>query len=302
MLRSMLLIRRFEESLRARKDVGFQLFSSGEEAVSVGVCAGLRSEDQLLCSGRSIGPALARGVSASRVMAEALGREGGPCGGRGGRGHLAATDNGFFGAHAVVGGNLTIAAGVALALQVKGAGVVVCMFGDGACGAGALHETLNMAAVWRLPLLFVCNNNQYSISTPRSAVLAARSLSDLASPFGVPGVTVDGMDVVAVRNAAQSLLNDIRGGAGPAFLECLSGRFSTHSTATRETRSQAELDELRARCPIETYANRLRREGGLIGDQRLALECEVDQAVREANRFADVSPYPEVADLARDVG
>jgi len=298
----MLLIRRFEESLRTRKDVGFQLFSSGQEAVSVGVCATLTLEDQLLCSGRSIAPALARGVDANRVMAEVLGREGGPCGGRGGRGHMAAPSEGFFGAHAVVGGNLTIAAGAALALQIKGARVVVCMFGDGACGAGALHETLNIAAVWRLPLLLVCDNNQYSISTPRSAVLAAETLSHLSSPFRVPGATVDGMDVIAVRDAARELLKTVREGAGPAFLECVSERFSTHSTATRETRSQAELDRSKARCPIDAYAHRLERQGRLTADQRRTLEREVDEIVREANRFADASAYPQATDLLRHVG
>src|ERR1700690_796746 len=147
LLRSMLLIRAFEEALVRQPDHGFQLLSSGEEAVAVGLCAALRADDQLISSGRSIGPALARGLEPGLVMAELLGKSSGPCRGRGGRGPLAQPAAGFFGAHAVVGGNLSIAAGVSLALQLQGeSAIVACVFGDGACGSGALHETLNIAA------------------------------------------------------------------------------------------------------------------------------------------------------------
>jgi pyruvate dehydrogenase E1 component alpha subunit len=170
LLASMLAIRAFEDALAKRPDAGFQLYSSGEEAVAVGVCAALRPGDQLLSSGRSIGPALARGLDPGVVMAELLGRADGPCKGKGGRGHLAQPGAGFFGAHAVVGGNLTIAAGVALAMRMQRAGgIVACIFGDGACGSGALHETMNIAALWKLPLLLVCDDNGWSISTPREA-------------------------------------------------------------------------------------------------------------------------------------
>jgi TPP-dependent pyruvate/acetoin dehydrogenase alpha subunit len=258
LLRSMLLIRVFERNLLRRKDHGFQLLSSGEEAVSVGVCAVLESEDQLLCSGRAIGPALARGLDPGLVLAELIGKEAGPCRGRAGRGHLAMPSAGFFGAHAVVGGNLTIAAGVALSLQLKGRpGIAVCIFGDGACGAGVLHETLNIAALWRLPLLLICNNNQYSVSTPRSAALTLERLSDLARPFGIPGVTVDGMDVLAVRDSAQELAAPVRSGCGPAFLECISYGFNPHSTSSRETRPTDELAFFRNLCPIRRYSDLL---------------------------------------------
>ena len=175
LLASMLAIRAFEDALAKHPAAGFQLYSSGEEAVAVGVCAALEPRDQLLSSGRSIGPALARGLDAGAVMAELLGRATGPCKGKAGRGHLAQPSRGFFGAHAVVGGNLTIAAGVALALQQRRTGgIVACVFGDGALGSGALHETMNVAALWKLPLLLVCDDNHWSISTPRSAALAAR--------------------------------------------------------------------------------------------------------------------------------
>ena len=173
MLRSMMLIRAFEQALARRKDHGFQLLSSGEEAVAVGLCSALTSKDQLLTGGRSIGPALARGLAPDLVMAEFLGRKSGTNRGKGGRGHLADPKAGFFGAHAVVGGNISIAVGVALSMQMSASdGIVAVLFGDGASGAGALHELLNIAAIWNLPVLFVCNNNQLSVSTPRSAALA----------------------------------------------------------------------------------------------------------------------------------
>jgi TPP-dependent pyruvate/acetoin dehydrogenase alpha subunit len=297
-LRTMLLIRRFEAALDARPDHGFQLYSSGEEAVAVGVCAALEPGDQLLSSGRSIGPALARGLDPRLVMAELLGKTAGPAGGKGGRGHLAKPDQGFFGAHAVVGGNLSIAAGAALAAQLEAkGGLVVCIFGDGACGAGALHETLNIAALWRLPLLLVCDNNGLSVSTPREAALAPAKLSDLAAPFGVPAATVDGMDVEAVTAQATAFAAHARSGAGPAFLECLSERFFSHSTGTRETRSAEVMREVRARCPIQQYAERL----GLSDEALNRIEAEVDAQVAEALTFADASPYPDPAEALGDV-
>jgi TPP-dependent pyruvate/acetoin dehydrogenase alpha subunit len=250
-LRSMILIRAFEEALAKRPDHGFQLLSTGEEAVAVGLCCALRSQDQLLTGGRSIGPALARGCDPGRVMAELLGKSAGTNRGKGGRGHLSDPLSGFFGSHAVVGGNINIAAGVALSMQMsRKDAITAVMFGDGAFGAGSLHEVLNVATIWKLPLLFLCNNNQFSVSTPRAAALAPRNLSDIGLAFGIPAKTVDGMDVEVVFDAAMEAVEWIRGGHGPAFLECVSYRFASHSTTARETRSRAELAEIKLRCPI----------------------------------------------------
>jgi TPP-dependent pyruvate/acetoin dehydrogenase alpha subunit len=302
LLRTMMLIRGFEEALQRRRDRGFQLFSSGEEAVAVGLCAALNSDDQLLCSGRSIGPALARGLGAREVMAELLGKTAGPCRGKGGRGHMAAPALGFFGAHAVVAGNLTIAAGAALAIkQQKRPSLVACIFGDGACGSGALHETLNMAAIWELPLLFVCDNNQYSVSTPVTNVLSPPRLANLASPFGIPSLTVDGMDVLTVRQVARDLTAAVRSGKGPAFLECISYRFKTHSTATRETRPKSELEEWKALCPILRLTRHLIEEGNLPDDAREQLEADVAQTIDDAIAFADAAHWPELSEAVTDV-
>jgi pyruvate dehydrogenase E1 component alpha subunit len=301
-LRTMMLIRAFETTLARRRDHGFQLLSAGEEAVAVGLCGVLADDDQLLSSGRSIGPALARGLDPACVMAELLGKASGYNKGKGGRGHLAAPHKGFFGAHAVVGGNISIAAGVALSRQMAGApGIVVILFGDGACGAGALHESLNIAAIWNLPLLFVCNNNQFSVATPRNAALAPKLLSDLAHAFGIPARTVDGMVLEEVSQAAGEAVAGIRAGRGPAFLECVSARFGSHSTTARETRSQADLSALRSRCPIAQYGAALRAAGILDDSRFAALEGEVETIMARAVDFADASAMPDATEVLTDV-
>jgi pyruvate dehydrogenase E1 component alpha subunit len=296
MLRSMMLIRAFEDRLMRLPRPGFQLLSAGEEAVAVGVCAALNPNDQLLSSGRSIGPALARGLEPATVMAELLGKASGPCQGKGGRGHIAQPSSGFFGAHSVVGGNLSVAAGIALAAQMQHSDAIVAVvFGDGACGAGALHETLNLAALWKLPLLLICNNNGYSISTPVEQALAPRRLADLAQPFGLPARTVDGMDAVAILQAVRPFAERARAGEGASFLECLSCRFNPHSTATRESRSEEELRQDRARCPINTLAARLLAAKRIDDAALRQLQQAVEEEVAGAARSAEDAPYLDLA-------
>ena len=302
-LRRMMLIRAFETALAKRPDHGFQLLSSGEEAVAVGLSAALTSKDQLLTGGRSIGPALARGAEPGAVMAELLGRVAGFNRGRGGRGHMADPEAGFFGSHAVVGGNISIAAGVALAKQMAGdGGIVAVLFGDGACGAGVLHETLNISACWRLPLLFICNNNQLSVSTARTAALAPAKLSDIGAAFGMWARTVDGLDVSSVAAAATEAAQHVREGRGPAFLECVSLRLLSHSTTARETRSRASLAELRTQCPIRRQVAYLQNSGSLGMAQAEAMEREAADRVAEAMAFADASPYPDASEVLDHVG
>jgi TPP-dependent pyruvate/acetoin dehydrogenase alpha subunit len=298
-LRMMLLIRAFETALAKRRDHGFQLLSTGEEAVAVGLASALTFQDQLLTGGRSIGPALARGVDPGQVMAELLGRSAGVNRGRGGRGHLADPASGFFGAHAVVGGNISIAAGVALARkQAQQGGIAAVLFGDGAAGAGILHETLNIAALWKLPLLFVCNNNQLSVSTPRTTALAPARISDIGSSFGMPAQTVDGMDVEVVTSAMVEAAQHVRDGKGPAFVECVSVRFLPHSTTARETRSREELARLWQLCPIKRHIAAL----GLDMPEVDAIRAKAAEQVERALAFADASPYPEPSEVLDDVG
>ena len=298
-LKEMMRIRAFETALAGRRDHGFQLLSTGEEAVAVGVSSVLSERDQLLTGGRSIGPVLARGVDPNKVMAELLGKATGINAGRAGRGHLSDPASGFFGAHAVVGGNISVAAGVALGKQQEGdGGIVAVMFGDGACGAGALHETLNIAANWKLPLLFICNNNQLSVSTARSAALAPARLSDIGATFGLPSSTIDGLDVEAVASAIGEAATFIRSGQGPAFVECISIRLRSHSTTARETRTRDKLAELRNHCPIRRQIARL----GLEEADVEALEREAADLAAAALRFADASPYPNAVDVLNHVG
>jgi len=302
LLADMLRIRAFEAVLVSRRDHGFQLLSSGAEAVAVGVAAALTGEDQLLTSGRSIGPALARGLDPGRVMAELLGKASGTNRGKGGRGHLAQPSEGFFGAHAVVGGNLTIAAGVALSFQVRQIpAVAVCIFGDGACAAGALHETLNLAAIWKLPLVLVCDNNQMAVSTPRADALAPAALSDLAAPFGLPHATVDGTDVLKVSEAMRAYVARARSGGGAAFLECLSERFYSHSSSTRETRGAAEMAIVKARCPIERLAAQLLDAGDLDAETLARMRSQAHEAALAAMAFAEAAAFPDAAEALTDV-
>ncbi len=300
-LRDMRLARVFEECLLRARNPGFQLLSRGEEAVAVGTCAALDGRDQLLTSGRSIAPALARGVPAAGLMAELLGKDGGPNRGRGGRGHLSMPAVGFFGAHSVVAGNLAVAAGVALAQQqlVTGA-VTVCIFGDGACGSGALHETLNVAALWRLPLVLVCSNNGYAVSTPVAQGLAPRRLVELAAPFGVRSREVDGADVDGVAASVGWAVAESRVGGGPAFLVLDTVRLASHSTSTREERSAAELVQLATRDPLQIAELRLRAEGLFDDAASAAMQAEVEAEVEAARRFAEDAPWPALEEGSSD--
>ena len=300
-MQAMLLLRAFEEALLRQTKPGFQLLSRGEEAVAVGICAALELRDPFLCSGRSIGPALARGVPPGALLAELVGKDGGPNRGRAGRGHVSMPSIGFFGAHAVVGGNLTVAAGVALAQQQLATGAVaLCLFGDGACGSGALHETLNLSALWHLPLVLVCSNNGYAVSTPVRAALAPARLTDFALPFGIRAQQVDGSDVDLVAEAVAAAVAEARAGRGPSFLEMRCARLGTHSTLTPEKRPPEELEELGARDPLALYERRLRAEGVLDDALAASLRAEVHAQIAGAEQAAAAAPWPDGKEAVAD--
>ena len=296
----MLLQRRFEEKAGQlygmQKIRGFCHLYIGQEAIAAGAMTAMRDDDNMITAYRDHALAIAKGISAKECMAELYGKATGCTKGKGGSMHFFSKEKRFFGGHGIVGGQIGLGAGIAFAEQYQGTDrATVCLFGDGACGSGALHETLNIAAIWQLPLVLVCNNNQLSVSTARGTALAPARLSDLAIPFGLPGATVDGMDVVAVRDAAREFIEAARRGKGPAMLECLSERFFSHSTATRDTRSAAELSEIHARCPIERLAH------GLSPAIRAALQAEVDAEVAAALTKADNAPWPALAEALSDV-
>lgn len=300
-LRSMLLLRAFETALLRQPKPGFQLLSRGEEAVAVGICASLERTDPLLCSGRSIAMALARGVPAGGLLAELIGKDGGPNKGRAGRAHVSMPSVGLYGAHGVVAGNLSVAAGVALAQQQRRTGAVTCcVFGDGACGAGVLHETLNVAALWNLPLLMVCDNNGYAVSTAVRQGIAAKELTDLAAPFGVPAVAIDGADVDTVAATMHKAVGEIRTGSGPRFIEMRCTRMGPHSTATKEERAGAEIERFRDADPILRYEKELRRRGWLNEAILTDLQADVAGEISVAERFAAEAPWPDGEEALRD--
>jgi TPP-dependent pyruvate/acetoin dehydrogenase alpha subunit len=265
--RTMLRIRRFEETAsRLFADgrlPGFLHLSIGQEAVAAGVCAGLDDGDVIAANHRSHGHCLAKGADPNRMMAELFGREEGYCRGVGGSMHIADLDRGILGANGIVGASLLIATGAAFAFQVRReARVAVAFFGDGAANEGAFHEGLNLAALWRLPVLYVCENNGYGEMTPESVHRAGPGIAARGAGYGVTGHVVDGGDALAVYAAVRATVARCRAGAGPALLEARTHRWHGHFEGDRQPyRPPSELEAIRQHDPISRLADRMRREG-----------------------------------------
>lgn len=305
LLRQMLLIRRFEaksaEMYQASRIRGFLHLYDGEEAVAVGVMATLGPQDAVVATYREHGQALARGVPAAAIMAEMYGRVEGTCRGRGGSMHIFDARTRFFGGNAIVGGGLPLAVGLALADRMQQRPqVTACFFGDGAVAEGVFHESLNLAALWRVPVLFVCENNLYAMGTAIGVAQAATCLTAKAAALGLAVESVDGMVVEEVERAAAHAVEHLRAGQGPFFLECRTYRFRAHSMFDPEQyRDKAEVQAWRRRCPIETFKQRLREQGLLTDDALSAMEQSVEAEVAEAVAFAERGTLEPVADLTR---
>lgn len=292
LLRRMLLVRRFEErcaELYAGGEIrGFLHLCIGEEAIPVGALDALDDGDPVVATYREHGHALARGIPPAAVMAELMGRREGCSGGRGGSMHLFDPDRAFYGGHGIVAAGLPNAVGIALADAMRRRPrVVACFFGDGAAAEGAFHESLNLASLWRLPVLFLCENNGYAMGTATGRALAEPRIARMAAGYRMPAVTVDGMDVVAVAAAVAEALGPVREGAGPAFLEMETYRFRAHSMYDPELyRDKAEVERWRERDPLLVHGARLRAAGGLDDAGLAAMERsvadEIDGAVAEA--------------------
>ncbi|MEE8241637.1 MAG: pyruvate dehydrogenase (acetyl-transferring) E1 component subunit alpha [Nitrospirales bacterium] len=308
--RQMLLIRRFEEKsaemYALAKIAGFLHLYIGQEAVAVGTTAALSRDDYVISAYREHGHCLARGSDPGQVMAELFGKATGLCKGRGGSMHLVDAQRNFMGGYAIVGGHLPLATGLAFAIQYqKRNAVVLCFFGEGALPSGHAHEALNLAALWKLPVIFVCENNRYAMGTPAQRGLALYSrLLETARAYGIEAVQVDGMDVVAVRTLAQSLVRQARGGGGPFFVEAITYRFMGHSMsdpAHGHYRTKDEVEVERKRDPLILLQGRIREEGlGMDADFR-TIEQEVAHTVTASVRFAEESPFPEAQTLHDDV-
>ncbi|MGH2373626.1 MAG: thiamine pyrophosphate-dependent dehydrogenase E1 component subunit alpha [bacterium] len=304
MLRTMLLIRAFEEKadelFALGKVHGTMHLSMGQEAVAAGVCASLRPDDYILSTHRGHGHCLAKGADVRRMMAEFLGKETGYCRGRGGSMHIADPSSGNLGANGIVAGGLPIATGVGLSIQMQQTGqVCVAFFGDGAANEGAFHESLNLASIWRLPIVFVCENNQYAMSMSVRHSMNVERISQRAAAYGMPGETIDGMELMAVHETSRAAVDRARAGGGPTLVECLTYRYKGHSKSdvAQRYRTREEAAAWRARDPIARFTEVLRAEGLLAADQSEQMEQEAREAIEDALRFAHASPEPDPTTL-----
>ena len=307
-LRKMHLIRQFEEgaedSYMRGLIHGTMHLSIGQEASAVGICLGLSDEDQITSTHRGHGHSIAKGADASRMFAEFFGKTTGYCRGRGGSMHIADVSKGNLGANGIVGGGIPIAVGAALTAKKLATGrVVVSFFGDGANNEGAFHEALNMASIWKLPVVFVCENNGYGMSTSVARATAVANIADRAAAYAMPGVIVDGNSVGEVAEAADAAIARARRGEGPTLIECKTYRYRGHSKSDRNRyRTKEEIEEwMNERDPIRRFEAEL-VEFGIVDRAGIeAIRDSVRAEIAEAIAFAKESPAPEIANLERYV-
>jgi TPP-dependent pyruvate/acetoin dehydrogenase alpha subunit len=306
MYRMLWRIRTFEDQVRrlaaAGEVPGFPHLSTGQEAVAVGVCAHLSRQDLLFTSHRGHGHVLAKGSDIEAIFAEILGRETGLCRGRGGSMHLVDVANGVLGATGVVAGNLSLAAGAAWAMQARSAkNISVVFFGDGATGAGAFHETINLAVLWKLPVLFVCENNGYAEFTSREEHSKVAFVRRFAEPYEMPAETIDGNDVLAVLAAAGEAIGKLRQGDGPYLLECMTYRMAGHFVGDpQHYRSKEELAAWREKDPIECLKRHL-LQSGVVASELDTVGESARQEVQRAAARARTAPRPNPANVLENV-
>lgn len=303
LLRQMMLIRRFEEKaaeMYARRKIGgFLHLYIGQEAVGVGAISTLNPSDYVVSHYREHGHALARGLEPGPIMAELFGRYTGVSRGRGGSMHLFDVSRNFMGGYAIVGGHMPLAVGLALASSHLANGrIVLNIFGDGAVNEGEFHESLNLASVWKLPVLFLCENNLYGMGTDVRRVSAEPEIHKRACAYNMPAERVDGMDLLAMREAARRAVDSVRAGKGPFFLEAVTYRFRGHSMADPEFyRAKEEIERWKAQDPVLRFRRYLEDKGLISEDGVRSLEEEVEVTINEAARFADESPEPPLETL-----
>ena len=309
MLRQMQTIRRFEE--RASDDFhaghiyGVVHCYIGEEAIAVGVCAALNRDDQIISTHRGHGHCIAKGADLDRMMAELYGRETGYCKGKGGSMHIADFGIGMHGANGIVAGGIPIVTGAGLAAQLEGKGrVAVSFFGDGASNAGPFHESLNIAAAWKLPMLYVCENNLWSAETAAASTLALPDVAARAAGYGIPGVIVDGNDVIAVHEAAVAAVARARAGEGPTLIECKSYRWRKHTERHEQgdRRPPDEIEAWKAKDPIKKMVEYLKSQQGQLTDEEFqAMDREILARIEKSVVFAKASPFPVPEKALEDV-
>jgi pyruvate dehydrogenase E1 component alpha subunit len=276
---------------------------AGEEAVAVGVCSALQKDDYITSTHRGHGHCIAKGADMKRVMAEILGKQTGYCRGKGGSMHIADFSLGILGATAVVGAGFPIAVGAGLSIKLrKTSQVVACFFGEGASNQGTFHEGLNLASVWRLPVIFVCENNLYAMGTRQSRVMNIENVADRAVAYGIPGVVVDGNDVLAVYETAEKAVERARNGLGPTLIECKTYRHKGHSRVDpAKYRPKEEVEYWLAKDPIKRFREKLLQTNILTEAEIQQVEMEVSVEIEEAVKFAMESPYPNPEEALEDV-
>ncbi|MBI2873098.1 MAG: thiamine pyrophosphate-dependent dehydrogenase E1 component subunit alpha [Chloroflexi bacterium] len=306
--RAMLTIRMFEERVIAEvvrgKTFGSVHTSDGQEAVPAGVCAHLRREDYIASTHRGHGHCISKGVEPRVMMAEIFGRATGSCKGKGGSMHIADFSRGMLGANGVVGASVPTACGAALTAKLRGEDrVSVAFFGDGASNQGVVHESMNLASIWKLPVIFVCENNLYAESTPVEYSTSVASIAERARGYSMPGRMVDGMDVLAVYDAAGWAVGRARAGQGPTLLECRTYRYHGHFYGDNPSlyRLKEEEEEYHRRDAIASFKRRALEQGMLPECDVVAIEREVAATIEEAVAFADASPMPSAEELLADV-
>ena len=303
----MVLIRRVEEEAaqlyQQGKIGGFLHLYIGQEAVSTGLIYARKPQDPVITAYRDHGVAINCGLTARQVIAELLGKSTGMSKGKGGSMHMADVTKNFWGGHAVVGAHLPIATGLALGDQYRGTdGVTICMIGDGATNIGWFHEALNLSKVWNLPVVWVCENNQYGMGTSVERASAVNEIRRKADGYAIPNERVDGMDVLEVYKASQRILETVRGGAGPYFLEIITYRFRGHSMGDPERyRKQEEVRKWQENDPIGIFQKHLLEKKVVSQDDLQDLELKVEAEVRDAVEFAENSPEPDPEELFKDV-
>ncbi|NNE65298.1 MAG: pyruvate dehydrogenase (acetyl-transferring) E1 component subunit alpha [Pyrinomonadaceae bacterium] len=306
-LRQMLLIRRFEEKCvelySAGKIHGFLHLYIGEEAVAVGIMPLLKAEDRIVATYREHGHALARGISPGAIMAEMFGKSNGCSKGRGGSMHLFDAEKRFYGGNAIVGGGMPLAVGLALADKMRrNPFVTVCFFGEGAAAEGEFHESMNLAALWKLPVLFVCENNLYAMGTALSRSHSQTDITRKADAYGMKSAAVDGMKVTEVREAAGQAIDFVRENSEPFLLEARTYRFRAHSMYDPELyRSKDEVEEWKDRCPIDSFKSELLNRNEISDIDVARMEKEIESEVKEAVDFAEAGEWEPLGDLLKDV-
>ena len=308
MLRTMQTIRRFEErasdDFQAGAIYGVVHCYIGQEAVAVGVCAALNRDDQIISTHRGHGHCIAKGADLRRMTAELYGKRTGYCKGKGGSMHIADFSIGMLGANGIVAGGIPIVTGAGLAAQLEGKGrVAVSFFGDGAASAGPFHESLNIAALWKLPMLYVCENNSYGVNTPATEAVSVANVADRAAAYGIPGVVVDGNDALAVYEVAEAAVKRARAGQGPSLIECKTYRWRAHTEikGTPDRRPPEEVEEWKRKDPIARLTARLQEQGHLTEAAWKKMDEEILQAIADAVTFAKESPFPGLDTALEDV-